>query len=284
VARTLRRLPAGVKRRSLFTPRERRRSLPEVALTIDLNADVGEGLGAWTMGDDRPLLTVVTSVNVACGFHAGDPRIMDATVAAAMQAGVAIGAHPGYRDLHGFGRREMAADPSDVEADVVYQIGALAAFAHAHGTALTHVKPHGALYNQAARDPALARAVARGVKRAGGDLVLVGLASSSVMRAAAEGEGLRFAAEAFADRAYEADGSLRSRRLPGAVLSAPQAAARQAVRIVRDGLVTAADGSEVPLRADTLCVHGDTPGAVAMARAVRGALEGEGIALRALGQ
>jgi len=250
--------------------------------TLDLNADVGEGFGRWGGSVDAELLAVVTSVNIACGFHAGDPRIMDRTVAAAVRAGVALGAHPGYFDLRGFGRREMVADPGEVENDVLYQVGALAAFARSHDAALTHVKPHGALYNQAARDPALAGAVARGVRRAGTGLTLVGLATSLPLRRAAEDEGLRFAAEAFADRAYERDGSLRSRRLPDAILEDPKAAAEQAVRIARDGIVVASDGSEVALVADTLCLHGDTPGAVAIARAVRSALEAAGITLAPL--
>jgi UPF0271 protein len=247
--------------------------------SIDLNADVGEAFGAWSMGADADLVSVVTSVNVACGFHAGDPLVMDRTASLAVRAGVALGAHPGYLDLRGFGRREIDADPREVENDVLYQVGALSAIARSHGTALTHVKPHGALYNQAARDPVLARAVARGTRRAGTELILVGLATSSVMRTAAEDEGLRFAAEAFADRVYESDGSLRSRRLSGSVIPDPATAAQQAVRIARDGVVVASDGAEVPLEAQTLCLHGDTPGAFAIALAVRGALETAGIAL-----
>jgi 5-oxoprolinase (ATP-hydrolysing) subunit A len=249
---------------------------------IDVNADVGEGFGAWTMGQDADLLALVTSANVACGFHAGDPAVMDRTVAAAARAGVALGAHPGYPDLRGFGRRPMSAAPEEVETDVLYQVGALLAFARAHGARLVHVKPHGALYNQAALDEELARAVARGTARAGRDLILVGLAGSEAMRRAAEAEGLRFAAEAFADRAYNDDGTLRSRRLPGAVITDPEAAARQAVAIARDGRVRSAEGAEVRLRADTLCVHGDTPGAVANARAVGQALRAAGIALKPL--
>jgi UPF0271 protein len=250
--------------------------------SIDLNADVGEGFGSWTMGDDAPLLSVVTSANVACGFHAGDPQVMDRTVALAARTGVALGAHPGYPDLRGFGRLEIAADPDAVENDVLYQVGALAAFARSHGTRLAHVKPHGALYNQSARDPDLARAVARAVRRAGPELTLVGLATSEPLRRAAESEGLRFAGEAFADRVYLADGSLRSRRLSGAVITDPEAAAAQAVRIARDGVVVAAGGVEVDLDAETLCLHGDTPGAFAIARAVRRALEVAGVAVSPL--
>jgi UPF0271 protein len=249
---------------------------------IDLNADLGESFGAYRMGADAEVLAFVTSANVACGFHAGDPTVIDRTVEGAVRAGVAVGAHPGHWDLRGFGRRVIAVDPEEVVADIVYQVGALTGFAVSHGTRLAHVKPHGALYNQAVGDERLAAAIARGVARAGRDLILVGLASSLIMRRAAEAEGLRFAAEAFADRVYEKDGTLRSRGLPGAVMTDPQTVAAQAVRIARDGVLTAADGTEVRLRADTLCLHGDTPNAVALARAVRGALEAAGVAVRAL--
>ncbi|MFI5184484.1 MAG: LamB/YcsF family protein [Vicinamibacteria bacterium] len=252
-------------------------------ISIDLNADVGEGFGPWSLGDDdESLFSTVTSVNIACGFHAGDPRVMDRAVSRAVRSGAAIGAHPGYWDLRGFGRREMKAEPGEVENDVLYQVGALAAFARSHGVRLVHVKPHGALYSQAARDAVLAGAIARGVRRADERLFLVGLASSEVMRRAAEDAGLRFAGEAFADRSYEADGALRSRGEAGAVLSDPEAAARQAVRLAREGRVTTHDGREVALRAETLCIHGDTPGAAMIARAVRDALEAAGVALRPL--
>jgi UPF0271 protein len=249
---------------------------------IDLNADMGEAFGVYPLGRDAELLAFVTSANVACGFHAGDPTVMDRTVALAVEAGVAVGAHPGFPDLRGFGRRRIDADPADVERDVLYQVGALQAFARAHGTRVVHVKPHGALYNQAAEEEALAQAVARGVARAGRELALVGLATTGVMRRTAEAEGLRFAAEAFADRRYERDGTLQSRRVPGSVIDEPAAAADQAVRIARDGVVVAVDGTEVRLRADTLCLHGDNPAAVANARAVRQALERAGVEVRAL--
>jgi UPF0271 protein len=250
---------------------------------IDLNADVGESFGAWQMGADAELLAFVTSVNVACGFHAGDPQVMDRTVGLAVRAGVAVGAHPGYPDLRGFGRRALAAEPAEVEADVLYQVGALAVFASSHGARLRHVKPHGALYNQAAVDPALARAIARGVARASQELVLVGLAGSRAMREAAASHGLRFAAEAFVDRRYLADGTLQSRRLPGSVLSDPAAAAAQAVRLVREGVVETADGKEVAVEAETFCLHGDQPAALAVARAVRAALEDAGVTVQPLG-
>jgi UPF0271 protein len=253
-----------------------------VGATIDLNADLGESFGVYRMGADAELLDVVTSANVACGFHGGDPRIMDETVALCVERGVAIGAHPGYPDLRGFGRREMQRDPGEVEQDVLYQVGALEAFARSRGARLTHVKPHGALYNQAARDATLSRAIARGIARAGSHLIFVGLASSAVMRGAAEEAGLRFGAEAFADRRYRPDGTLVPRSEPKAIIHDPEEAARQAVGLAR-GSVTAGDGSLVRLEAETICLHGDTPEAVAHARAVRRALEQAGFALQPLG-
>ena len=252
-------------------------------MEIDLNADVGEGFGAWSMGDDAGLLRVVTSANVACGFHAGDPSVIDRTVGLAVRACVAVGAHPSHFDLRGFGRRNMVVDPAEAEADVLYQVGSVAGFARAHGSRLTHVKPHGALYNQAAADEALAAAVARGVARFDSGLVLVGLASSATLRRAAESQGLRFAGEAFADRRYEPDGTLVPRSAEGAVIVDPAQAALQAVRLAEKHEVLTRGGAVVPLRAETLCVHGDTPGAPALARAVRDALETAGIAVRALG-
>jgi UPF0271 protein len=240
---------------------------------------VGESFGVYPLGCDAEVLALVTSANVACGFHAGDPSVIDRTVAEAVRLGVAVGAHPGYPDLRGFGRRPLQADPAEVERDVLYQVGALQAFARSHGVPLVHVKPHGALYNQAAADPRLAGAVARGVARAGRDLILVGLASSAPMREAAAAAGLRFAGEAFADRAYEPDGALASRALAGAVITDPAVAAAQAVRIARERSVLARDGSDVAVEAETLCLHGDNPSAVANARAVRQALEAAGVAV-----
>src|SRR5260221_6076090 len=251
---------------------------------IDVNADVGESFGAWTMGADQELLGFVTSANVACGFHAGDPLVIDRTVALAAAAGVAVGAHPSHLDLRGFGRRTIDAAPAEVEADVVYQVGALAAFARGHGARLAHVKPHGALYNQAATDEALARAIARAVAGVARELVLVGLAGSAPMHRAAEDAGLRYAAEAFADRGYRADGSLVPRSAPGAVLSDPEQAATQAVRIAREGTVVTPEGVAVRLRADTLCLHGANPRALEVARPVRRALDAPGILVQALGR
>lgn len=234
-------------------------------MAIDLNADVGEG-----MADDAALFALVTSANVACGFHAGDPATMRGTIRAAARAGVRVGAHPSYPDRAGFGRAALRLPPDQVFADVLYQVGALWALCRAEGVALRHVKPHGALYNQAAADRELAHAVAAAVAAASADLVLVGLASSRCLRDAAATAGLRFAAEGFADRRYAADGSLVPRSEPDAVLTDPAAVVSQAVALAGAGSV------------DTLCLHGDTPGALGLARAVREALAAAGIDVRPL--
>lgn len=250
-------------------------------MRIDLNADVGESFGAWSLGEDEALIPLVSSVNVAAGFHAGDPAVIERTVALAVRYGVAVGAHPGYPDLAGFGRRAMALSPDEIEASVLYQVAALAGFARAAGTDLRHVKAHGALYNRAARNRAAADAIARGVRRVSGSLVLVGLAGSALIDAGRDA-GLAVAEEAFADRAYEPDGTLRGRDLPGAVLDDPGEAAAQALAIVR-GSVPCAGGGNLTIRADTICVHGDLPGAAARARAVREALASLGVEIRAPG-
>jgi UPF0271 protein len=243
---------------------------------IDLNCDMGESFGAYRVGNDESLMSLITSANIACGYHAGDPLVMDRTVRLATQHGVSIGAHPGFPDLAGFGRRAMQLAPQEIENAVLYQVGALAAFARAAGSALAHVKPHGALYNMAARDAEVARAVARGVARAGTDLIVVGLAGSGMIEAALK-MGLRVAREGFADRAYEGDGSLRSRKLEGALIHDPEAAAERAVRIARDGVVVAHTAEEIPLQVDTLCVHGDTAGAVEIVKAIRQRLVEAGV-------
>ena len=250
-------------------------------MEVDLNSDVGESFGVWTSGDDEALIPLVTSVNVACGLHAGDPLVIERTVALAVRAGAAIGAHPGYPDLAGFGRREMEMTPAELEAAIVYQVGAVGTFARAAGVELRHVKPHGALYNRAAIDPAVAESIARAVRRVSRDLVLVGLAGSVILDAGLAA-GLPVAAEAFADRAYEPDGRLRSRRLPDAVHASAAVAAAQAVSIVRDGRVTTRDGSSFVVHADTICLHGDTPAAPEFARAIRAALTGAGATIAAL--
>ena len=243
---------------------------------IDLNADVGEGLGPWPMGDDERLIPLVTSANVACGAHAGDPLTIERTVAIAVRHGVAVGAHPGYPDLVGFGRRDLDMTPAELRASVIQQVAGVAGFARAAGVTLTHVKAHGALYNRMARDAATAEVVSRAVAAVAPQAVFVGLAGSVALDAG-RAAGLRVAAEAFADRAYERDGSLRSRQLDGAVLATAEEAAAQALSLARDGRVRAYDGTELAVRADTICIHGDTPGAAAYATAVRVALEGVGV-------
>jgi 5-oxoprolinase (ATP-hydrolysing) subunit A len=248
-----------------------------MAGTMDVNADLGESFGRWTLGDDARLVRHLSSANLACGLHAGDPVVMDRTVALCAAAGVAIGAQPGYPDLQGFGRRALRMTADEVEVMVRYQIGALHAFCRAHGAELRHVKPHGALYNEAAGDPILAAAIARATARFSGELALYGLASSEPMRSAAEAAGIRFVPEAFADRAYRADGTLQPRSEPDALVADPDAAARQAVDVAVNGRVTAVDGSEVPIRAESICCHGDTPGAVEIAAGVRRALAEAGV-------
>jgi UPF0271 protein len=249
----------------------------------DLNADVGESLGPWPMGDDERLIPLVTSVNVACGAHAGDPLTIERTIRLAVDHDVAVGAHPGYPDLVGFGRRDLDMTADELRASIVYQVGAVAAIARSLDAELRHVKPHGALYNRAATDPAVAETIATAIRRASPELILVGLYGSALVDAGVAA-GLQVASEAFADRAYEPDGSLRSRRRPGAILATPAAAAKQAVSIVRDGRVTAVDGSLVAVRADTICIHGDTPGAAEYVAAIRAALDKAGVTIAAIGR
>ena len=246
---------------------------------MDLNADLGESFGRWTLGDDERLVPHLTSANLACGFHAGDFRVMEASVALCRRAGVAVGAQPGYPDLIGFGRRPMPFEPDEVESLVRYQVGALEAFCRANGLEMQHVKPHGALYNQAAADPALAAAIARATARFSRDLLLYGLASSEPMASAAADANVRFVPEAFADRRYLPDGSLQPRSEPGSLLTDAADAAAQAVAIATTGSVVAAGGPTVALRAETICCHGDTPGAVEIAAAVRRGLEQAGVAI-----
>jgi UPF0271 protein len=248
--------------------------------SVDFNADLGESFGRWTLGDDAALLPLITSANVACGFHAGDPAVIDETVARCREAGVAVGAQPSYPDLQGFGRRSMALTPLEIEQIVLYQVGAVAAFCAAHGVPLTHVKPHGALYTDAVTNAACARAIARGVARAWPGLPLVGLAGSAPFEEAARREGLPFIPEAFADRRYQPDGTLQPRSVPGAVIVDPDEAAEQALLIARDGAVRCFDGSVMTLRAETICFHGDTPGAPAIIAAARQRLERAGITIR----
>lgn len=247
---------------------------------MDLNADLGESFGRWPLGDDERLVRHLTSANVACGFHAGDFTVMERTVALCQAAGVAVGAQPGYPDLLGFGRRPMSFTPAEIESLVRYQIGALDAFCRAARVELRHVKPHGALYNQAAADPALAAAVARAVARFSSSLALFGLASSEPMASAAADAGLRYVPEAFADRRYRVDGSLLPRNEPDAVITDPAEAGAQAVAIATRGSV-AAEGRSVLLSAESICCHGDTPGAVKIASVVRRELESSGVTVAA---
>jgi 5-oxoprolinase (ATP-hydrolysing) subunit A len=247
-------------------------------MQIDLNADMGEGFGAYEMGHDEELLRIVTSANVACGFHAGDATIMHGLAMRAKELGVGLGAHPGFNDLWGFGRRAVAMDARDLEYLVAYQIGAMQAFAAYSGAPLRHVKPHGALYNMAAKDATYAGAIARAVQTASAGLILVGLPGSELQKAA-EKAGLRFAREGFCDRIYREDGSLTPRSMASSVIGDPASAAEQALRLARGEEIAAGGGGHVKVEVDTLCVHGDEPGAVAVARAVREKLEDAGITL-----
>jgi UPF0271 protein len=249
---------------------------------IDLNADVGESFGAYAVGHDPGLMKSITSANIAAGFHAGDPSVLRATVRRAKAHGVAVGAHPGFPDLSGFGRREMQMSPHEVEDLVLYQIAAVAGVAQVEGVALQHVKPHGALYNMAARDAALAGAIARAVAAFSRSLVLLGLSGSELLKAG-KAAGLRVAAEVFADRAYEPDGSLASRKKPGAIINDIDAVVARSVKMAKEGTVVAIDGSLVQLQADTICVHSDTPGADELAAKLRAGLQSAGIAVTPLG-
>lgn len=248
--------------------------------SIDLNADLGEGFGVWRLGDDEAMLGLVTSANVACGFHAGDPAGLLRVCRAAAERGVSIGAQVSYRDLAGFGRRFIDVTTEDLVADVVYQIGALQALAHAAGTAVTYVKPHGALYNRIASDRQQAAAVAEAVQMVDPTLPVLGLAGSPFFEEA-RARGLRTVPEAFADRAYQPDGRLVSRREPGAVLHDPAAIAERVAVMVTAGRLTAVDGSQITVSVESVCVHGDSPGAVQIASAVRDRLEAGGVDVKA---
>ncbi|WP_181036198.1 MULTISPECIES: LamB/YcsF family protein [unclassified Arthrobacter] len=247
-------------------------------MSMDLNSDVGESFGHWTLGDDTAMFGSVSSANVACGFHAGDPSVIRHTCRAAVAAGVTIGAHVGYRDLAGFGRRFMDIDPNELADDVVYQIGALQALAAAEGGRVQYVKPHGGLYNAIVSHTAQARAVVEAVKSVDPGLPILGLPGSEVLRLA-EAAGLRGVSEAFADRAYNPDGTLVSRKLPGAVLEDPAHVAEHVLRMATESAIRTVDGSILKINAESICVHGDSPGAVAMAAAVRTALSAAGITI-----
>lgn len=247
---------------------------------VDLNSDLGESFGRWRLGDDQTMLGLVTSANVACGFHAGDPSTLRATCAGAAAAGVVIGAQVGYRDLAGFGRRFIDVEPATLTDDVLYQLGALDGFARVAGTSVRYVKPHGALYHAVVHHEAQAAAVVRAVCEYDERLAVLGLCGSALHRAARAG-GLRTVCEAFADRAYTAEGTLVDRHREGAVLTDPEEVARRCLQMVTEGRVQAVDGTLVAVRPESVCVHGDSPGAVAMAAAVRRLLDRAGVPVRA---
>jgi UPF0271 protein len=251
--------------------------------SVDLNCDLGESYGPYTMGLDEEVMPYITSANIACGFHAGDPLTMEKTVTLALKQRVAVGAHPGYPDLLGFGRRDMYLAPAETTAYIIYQISALRGFVEAAGGILQHVKPHGALYNMAAKDLELARAIVKGIALVDRELILVALAGSLLYRAGKE-TGLRVASEVFADRAYAPDGSLVPRGKQGAMIKDPQAAALRVERMVTEGKVTAITGEDLEVQADTVCIHGDTPGAVLFAREIKQHLVLAGIEVIPMGR
>jgi UPF0271 protein len=251
-------------------------------MRIDINSDTGESFGAYTIGHDAALFLSITSANVAAGFHAGDPSVLRQTIRLARTNGVAVGAHPGFMDLAGFGRREMNVTPQEAEDLVLYQVAAVAGVAAAEGVKLQHVKPHGALFNMAVRNSELASAIAHAVAAFDKTLILFGLPGSEILNAG-RAVGLRVAAEVFADRAYEADGTLASRRKPGAVIHDAPTVVSRAVRMAKEKSVVAIDGSVVALEADTICVHGDTPGSDDLAAKIRAGLEAAGVIVTAIG-
>jgi UPF0271 protein len=253
-----------------------------MAFVVDLNCDMGESFGAYVMGNDEAILETITSANIACGFHAGDPTTMRRTVRMALEKNVGIGAHPGLPDLAGFGRREMTISANEAFDLVVYQIGALYGFVKAEGGRMQHVKPHGALYNMAAVGKGLAEAIAEAVYKVDPELILFGLAGSELVRAG-ERVGLKTAHEVFADRTYQADGTLTSRREPNALITDHLVAIRQIIRMVKESKVTAIDGTEVEIQADTICIHGDGKTALEFARVIPGALAAEGVGIKGIG-
>ena len=253
---------------------------------IDLNCDMGESFGAYQLGMDDAVIRYITSANIACAWHAGDPSVMNRTVAMAVEHGVGVGAHPGYPDLLGFGRRNMDCTMEELRNYVIYQVGAMQAFCSTHGTRLQHVKPHGALYLTAVENEDVARAVAEAIVRVNPELLYVALAGAKgkLMTRIGQEVGLKVVYEAFPDRAYSPEGTLVSRRLPGAVIKNPRDVAERALRMVKDGVVIAADGTTIPLEAQTLCVHGDNPKAVDLVRSIREALEADGVTVTPMGK
>ncbi|WP_251976234.1 LamB/YcsF family protein [Salinicola avicenniae] len=251
-----------------------------MSLSVDLNCDMGESFAAWKMGDDRAMLDIVTTANIACGFHAGDPMVMHETLTLARERGVQVGAHPSFMDLVGFGRRRLEGeDPQDLEKQLIYQIGAMVAMARAVGHPIRHVKTHGSLGNMAAEDREMALAVSRAIQAVDGKLIHLCMPGMETSLTAQE-LGLKVGNEVFADRAYADNGNLLSRKLPGAVIHDPDAAADRVLRMLEEQAVTTVSGKQIPLAIDSICVHGDTPGAVAMAETLRRRLESAGVAIR----
>ncbi|KMY69069.1 hypothetical protein AAU61_05965 [Desulfocarbo indianensis] len=255
-------------------------------MRIDINCDMGESFGRYDLGRDSEVIAHITSANLACGFHASDPQVMDRTLALAKEHGVAVGAHPGYLDLRGFGRRKLDCDPEEIRTDLIYQAGALAALARSRGLKLQHLKPHGALYNTAAGDEKAARAICAGLAAYDPELVLVALAGpgGQVIRDMARDHGLKVACEAFADRAYTPEGRLAPRGQPGAVIHDPELVAERCLRMAQEGVVQAIDGSLIPLKPHTICVHGDTPSAVEMVKRIEQTLLQAGVEPTPLGR
>lgn len=248
---------------------------------VDLNSDLGESFGNYTIGMDEEILKYVSSANVACGWHAGDPIVMEKTISLAKEFSTAVGAHPGFPDLMGFGRRNMVVTPEEARAYVKYQLGALMAFTQSKGMKIQHVKPHGAIYNMAAVDEQLARAMCEAVYEVDKNIIFMGLAGSKMI-SAAEKVGLRAASEVFADRAYNDDGTLVSRKLPGAVIKDKEAAIKRVIRMVKEGKVESVNGNDIAIRADSICVHGDNPKALEFVKNIRETLIAEGVSIRNL--
>lgn len=248
---------------------------------VDLNCDLGESFGSYTIGNDDQVIPLITSANVACGYHASDPVVMDQTLSMAKEAGIRIGAHPGFPDLMGFGRRNLSVSPTEAKAYVLYQLGALDAFCRVHGMKMQHVKPHGAFYNMAAKDYELSRAICEGIREFDPQLIVLALSGGELARAA-EDMGLRTALEVFADRAYEEDGSLVNRRREGAMITDEDQAVARVVRMVKEKKVTAVTGKDIPIQADSVCVHGDGAKALAFVEKIRRALTEEGVEICAL--
>ncbi|MDO5649649.1 MAG: 5-oxoprolinase subunit PxpA [Gallicola sp.] len=238
---------------------------------VDLNSDLGESFGRYTLGNDERIISLISSANIACGFHASDPLVMDKTVALAKKYGAGLGAHPGFPDLMGFGRRNMVVTPQEARNYITYQIGALAGFCKSHGVNLAHVKPHGALYNMAGKDPVLAEAICEAIARYDENLILLGLAGSELLKAA-EKKGLASASEFFADRAYEEDGSLRNRKLEGAMITDEDLSVKRIIQAVTKGTLTTYSGKDIPVKVDSICVHGDGEKALLFVERIRKAL------------